>query len=44
MLKFKFRKIDKIRSDQLVSSLETHEKKSGKTFMTIRKELEMVII
>ena len=43
-MKFEFCKIDRIRSDQLVSSSETHEKKSGKTFKTFRKELERFII
>ena len=43
-MKFEFRKSDKVRIYQLISSLETHEKKSGKTFKTVRKELETFII
>ena len=43
-MKFEFRKSDKMRTYWLVSSPETYEKKSGKTFKTIRKQLEMVII
>ena len=39
-MKFEFCKIDKIRLDQLVPSLEMHEKKLGKTFKKIRKELK----
>ena len=44
MLKFEFRKIDKIRSEQLVSSSGTHQKKSANTFKTFRKELDTFII
>ena len=37
--KFNFCKINKIRSDQIVSSLKTHETKSRKTFQMFKKNL-----
>ena len=38
MLKFEFRKSDKMRIYSLDSSPETPEKKSGKDFKTVRKK------
>ena len=43
-MRFEFRKIDKMRPDQLVSSPETYEKKSAKAFKAVIKELETFII
>ncbi len=44
MLKFELRNSDKMRIYRLVSSPETHEKKSGKALKAVRKESEMVKI
>ncbi len=43
-MKLKFRKSDEMRIYRLVSSLETHEKKSANKFKTFRKELDRFII
>ena len=37
VLKFEFRKSDKMRINRIISSPETREKKSATTFKTVRK-------
>ena len=43
MLKFEFRKSDKMRIYRLVYRPKTHERKSAKTLKAVRKESEMII-